>query len=213
VHLRRVRQENLRGRLTMRPLAIDLYCGLGVERECSQCGSPFAGRSNKQFCSTKCYQRHWYNRPPFPYERECRCCGVPFIVSARDDANRQYCGKACAKLAQRKGSIAWLRLHPEKPAEYGRNAKKKNTHVWRDRRRKDRTTILELLGGKCIVCGTRNPAWLHVDYIPTSKNERHRHSRTLKFVLANIQQFRLLCANHHYELTLTGKIEGTDIVQ
>ena len=29
----------------------------------------------------------------------------------------------------------------------------------------------------------------------------------------SVEIFRILCANHHYELTLTGKIEGTDIVQ
>jgi hypothetical protein len=36
---------------------------------------------------------------------------------------------------------------------------------------------------------------------------------TLRFTLANLKLFRILCANHHYELTLTGKIVGTDIVQ
>lgn len=197
--------------LEAKPLAIDLYCGM--ERKCQHCGADVVGRPDKRFCSSSCYQRHWYNRPPFPYDRKCRCCEKPFVVSERADANRQYCSQACARLAARKGSVVWLRLHPEKHAEYSRNAKNKNPHVWRDRRRRDRATILEILGGKCLVCGVDNPSWLHVDYIPTTKNERYRHSRTLKFVRANITLFRVLCANHHYELTLTGRIDGTDIVQ
>lgn len=109
--------------------------------------------------------------------------------------------------------MTWHRLHPERVKEYHRTSKVRRPYVWRDRRRADRATILELLGGKCLVCGVVNPLWLHVDYIPTTKNERYRHSRTLKFTRENLTLFRILCANHHYELTLTGKIEGTDIVQ
>ena len=40
-----------------------------------------------------------------------------------------------------------------------------------------------------------------------------RHPRHKKWVLDNIKDFRLLCANHHYELTLSGKIKGTNIKQ
>ena len=190
-------------------MAIDLF-----GRACEHCKKPLGiCRPDKKFCSTKCYQRHWYDRPSFPYKRTCRACKKPFVVSERADANRQYCGRACATEAARKGSKTWINLHPEKRSEYSQNEKRKNPHVWRDRRRADRTEILNLLGGKCLACGTNNPLWLHVDYVPTCKNERHRHSTTLKFVRANLSLFRVLCANHHYELTLTGKIEGTDIGQ
>lgn len=199
-----------------KPLAIDLFCGIGnkpMARECVQCGGAVVGRPDKKFCSSKCYQRHWYDRPPFPYARNCRACLMPFTVASRDDANRQYCSQACSKLAQRKGSKVWLRLHPEKQAEYTANRLSKNKDYWRDQGRSERKRILEMLGGKCIVCGVANPSWLHVDYVPTTRNERFRHSRAPKFVSANLNLFRILCANHHYELTLTGKIEGTDIVQ
>jgi hypothetical protein len=37
--------------------------------------------------------------------------------------------------------------------------------------------------------------------------------RLLAYIRKNKDNFRLLCANHHYELTLTGMIEGTDITQ
>jgi len=46
-----------------------------------------------------------------------------------------------------------------------------------------------------------------------SRELRYRHPRHLGFVMANLDAFRLLCANHHYELTLTGAIAGTDITQ
>ncbi len=183
-------------------------------RECLHCGKPLGVcRPDKKFCSTLCYQRHWHDRPGFPHERSCRACSKTFLVADRSDANRQYCSGVCAKEAQRKGSKIWIRLHPEKRAEYRDNQRKKNAAFWRDQRRSERKRILQALGGCCVVCGVNNPFWLHVDYIPTSKGERFRHGRALKFVMPNLHLFRLLCANHHYELTLTGKIEGTNIVQ
>ncbi len=197
----------------MKPLAIDLFCGL--ERRCAHCSDPLPEkcRSDKKFCSTSCYQRHFLNRPTFPYERKCKSCQTKFVVSQRADANRQYCSQACSKLAWRKGSVVWLRKHPEKRKEYSTARKKRNPEIWRDKARVQRQETLRLLGGKCLVCGVSNPSWLHVDYIPTCKNDRYRHSKTLRFISDNLTLFRLLCANHHYELTLTGKIEGTDVVQ
>ena len=82
-----------------------------------------------------------------------------------------------------------------------------------EKSRADRLAILELLGGQCVVCGTDNPSWLHADYIPTTRSLRFRHPRHLAFMREHIEDFRVLCANHHYELTLTGRIEGTDITQ
>jgi len=82
-----------------------------------------------------------------------------------------------------------------------------NTHPNR------RLRILELLGGACVVCGATNPSWLHVDYIPTSRDLKYRHPRHYRYVADHVDDFRILCANHHYELTLTGRIEGTEITQ
>lgn len=184
-------------------------------RKCLQCSGPIpdGSRRDRKFCCTPCYSKYSSHRPSFPYERNCKGCGVGFVVADRADANRQYCGKRCAKEASRKGSQTWHRLHPESSAATRKKRKKKDPHFERDKRRLDRAKILEMLGGGCVVCGTDNPSWLHVDYIPTCRDERHRHSRTLRFVSANVRLFRVLCANHHYELSITGKIEGTDIVQ
>lgn len=148
-----------------------------------------------------------------PFSRACRVCGTDFLVAAPGDANRRYCSQACAKRAYAKGVGIWRELHPERLKEYGRERVKKNADVWKEQARSERRRILEALGGQCVVCGATNPSWLHVDYIPTTKGQPYRHSRTLKFTLQNLGLFRILCANHHYELTLTGAIEGTDIVQ
>lgn len=89
----------------------------------------------------------------------------------------------------------------------------KNPGANRDTYPSNRAAIIDLLGGRCIVCGVANPNWLHVDFIPTTRNTPYRHPRHLKYVKEHLDLFRLLCANHHYELTLTRKIEGTDITQ
>lgn len=184
-----------------------------MERKCLQCSAEVTGRPDKLFCSTKCYQRHWYDRPPFPYKRNCKTCNKEFVVKERADANRKYCCQKCSRKAYAKGIGVWNKLHPEKLIEYRKRSEDKNKIRWRENGRNERKKIIEILGGKCIVCGVKNQHWLHVDYIPTTRNEIHRHPRNLKFVSANLKLFRILCANHHYELTLTGKIEGTDIVQ
>lgn len=170
-------------------------------------------RSDKLFCSTRCAQRTHYGRQKTPFLRSCKVCTSAFTVANRDDANRRYCSQNCSRKAYAKGIGDWNKLHPEKLKEYRRTYVNKDPSRWAEIRRDQRTRILQELGGVCIVCGVSKPNWLHVDYIPTTRNERFRHSRTLKYTLANLELFRILCANHHYELTLTGNIEGTDIVQ
>ena len=97
--------------------------------------------------------------------------------------------------------------------QYNKNRTEKNPTIWQEKTRKERLEIIALLGGSCVVCAANNPNWLHVDYIPTTRGKPYRHPRHLRFVREHMNEFRLLCANHHYELTLTGKIEGTDITQ
>lgn len=89
----------------------------------------------------------------------------------------------------------------------------KNPGAWRDKHRRERLEAIRLLGGKCVVCGAINPNWLHVDYVPTTNGKPYRHPRHLKYIREHLEDFRLLCANHHYELTLTGQIQGTEITQ
>jgi hypothetical protein len=188
------------------PLCIDLCCGY--------CGIDMRGcRRDKKFCSAKCAQRSRNGHQKMPFNRNCRVCEHEFLVVTNADANRKYCSNNCAKRAYAKGIGIWKKLNPERVKQYQLERVKRNADVWKDQARSERRRILEMLGGKCIVCGVTNISWLHVDYIPTCRGRIYRHPRTLKYTAQNLHLFRLLCANHHYELTLTGKIEGTEIVQ
>ena len=145
--------------------------------------------------------------------RNCKQCNKPFPLKNRRDNNRKYCSSACAKRAYTKRIMDWKKEHPDKDREYRRNRENKNPNIWRDKVRKERLEKIKLLGGKCIACGANNLNWLHIDYIPTTKEVPYRHPRHINYIRNHIKDFRILCANHHYELSLTGKIEGTEIEQ
>jgi hypothetical protein len=145
--------------------------------------------------------------------RLCRRCNSPFLLKSAADANRQLCSQKCAKAQSTKIVKAWLDDHPEAMAQYNRQRVFKNPGYWREKARAERLESLQLLGGKCVVCGVTNPSWLHVDYIPTTRDKAYRHPRGIAYIRRNMADFRILCANHHYELTLTRRIEGTDITQ
>ncbi len=176
------------------------YCGCEVEAE----------RKTKKFCSSVCAQR---KARGWPKQRDCRHCGMGFEVRDRSDANRQHCSRACAKNHNAHRVSTWQAEHPDAWRRYAETRKAKNPHLWREKWQKERLEIIDLLGGGCAVCGVSNPAWLHVDFIPTQRGEKFRHPRHAAFVRRNSSLFRLLCANHHYEITLTGRIEGSDIIQ
>lgn len=178
---------------------------------CATCGNSLLGkRPGARYCSDHCYNIRRRNPDT---ERACKFCGTSFPLKDRSDANRQYCSSACAKAQCAKTVRGWKVARPGYMRPYNDNRVTKNPEVWREKQRRDRARQLELLGGKCIVCGVTNPNWLHIDYVPTTRNTPYRHGRGLAFIRRNIHLFRLLCANHHYELTLTGRIEGTDITQ
>lgn len=182
-----------------------------LETKCQHCGALFeAQRKTRKFCSRACA-----NRSSWAAEktRNCLHCGNSFPLKSAADANRKHCSKACAKAHNVKRIKDWNQDHPDAMKQYNANRTNKNANAYKEQSRKERLAILELLGGKCIVCGVDNPNWLHVDYIPTTRGTPYRHPRHLRYVREHITNFRLLCANHHYELTLTGKIEGTDITQ
>lgn len=178
---------------------------------CEHCGEPFQAKARRQrFCSTRCASRARY---VIERVRECRHCGNEFPVSSRADANRQHCSRACAKAHGAKRTKAWVEAHPEARSLYEHHRKEKSPKADLYRSRRRRADILELLGGACVVCGVTNPYWLHVDYVPTQRDIPHRHPRHFSYISQHVDEFRILCANHHYELTLTGRIEGTDITQ
>lgn len=178
---------------------------------CQHCGKVFESqRVTRKFCSRSC---SGYAVWVVESSRNCRECGKPFPVRSRGDANRQHCSKACAKKHNAKSIKAWKDTHPDYMPTYQKQRSVKNPGMWKEKARRERAEILKILGGCCIVCGVENPNWLHVDYIPTTRDTPYRHPRNLAYIRANREMFRILCANHHYELTLTGRIEGTDITQ
>lgn len=180
-------------------------------RACKRCGVDLRGfRSDKVYCSEKCRQR-FLSR--FPKERHCRYCGSAFKIRTHSDANRQLCSQKCAKKQNAKRLKKWNDEHPDAMSRYNKNRIVKNPGAYKESHRNGRIQIIAALGGKCIVCSVTNHNWLHVDYIQTTRNKPFRHPRHPAYVLKNLNEFRLLCANHHYELTLTRKILGTNITQ
>lgn len=178
---------------------------------CQHCGKVFeAQRITRKFCSQSCANRSTWSAERF---RACLRCGKQFPLNSSADANRQHCSKACAKARNAKKIKEWNQEHPDSAVEYRKNRIIKNPGMWKEKYRQERLQIISLLGGACIVCGAVNPNWLHVDFIPTTRDTPYRHPRHLKYIRENADKFRLLCANHHYELTLTGHIEGTEIYQ
>ena len=178
-----------------------LYCGKEVEA---------IRPTRKKFCSLRCNFRYIHH---LSSERQCKLCGKTFPLVDASDNNRRYCSQACEKKAITKNTKAWWDAHPEANAIYQQRYLAKTPGAYRDKARRDRLEAIRILGGKCIICGGSNPSWLHVDYIPTTNGKPYRHPRHLKYIKDHISDFRLLCANHHYELTLTGKIVGTMITQ
>ncbi len=179
---------------------------------CLCCGKEIeCQRRTKKWCSPRCYARH---RNGYPKSRKCLECGTEFqILTQQADANKKYCCYKCSKRANSRQVKEWIGAHPEAVVAYRKRRLEKNPGEWKEKARRERLEAIRILGGKCFVCEAINPNWLHVDYIPTMRGTGGRHPRHLAFVRRNLKDFRLLCANHHYELTQTGRIEGTDITQ
>jgi hypothetical protein len=180
------------------------------------CLKSLAGkRPDADYCSSECYDRR--KRFAGAVARTCAAldCQNIFPLKDRSDANRKYCSDACAKRTYQKASVEWRTKRPGYMAEYNATRTAKNPGVWVEKSRAARAEALELLGGKCSVpiCHVTNPHWLHIDFIPTTRGTPYRHSRGIAYLRKHLELFRLLCANHHYELTLTGKIEGSNITQ
>lgn len=181
------------------------------QRQCQHCGKVFQSqRKTRKFCSQPCASRSaWVAEK----SRLCRQCGKAFSLKSAADANRQHCSKACSKKAVQKSTLAFYERNPRYMDRVHKERIIKHPGMWREKHRNERLQAIELLGKACVVCGVTNPSWLHVDYKPTTNGKPYRHPRHLKYISEHVSDFRLLCANHHYELTLTGKIAGTTITQ
>lgn len=193
-----IEKEN--ARMVKMPIITCLFCNKQFE----------AKRKTRKYCSELCASR---TRTNFPKERTCQECGKVFQVETRADAARKYCSQQCTKRHHTKSTKGWVEDHAGINKVYAKNRVIKDPLAWKKHANKQRQLILDLLGGQCIVCNATNPNWLHVDYIPTTRGVPHRHPRHFAYISKHKNDFRLLCANHHYELTLTGAIEGTDITQ
>lgn len=181
---------------------------------CKYCSKEFnASRKDAFYCSDACGQMYRKHQGPKKRQRACKECGTVFKLETRGDANRRYCSSQCAKRAYNKQQSVWHFENPHVMKEYNQNRIKKNPGAWKRKDRLGRAEAIRLLGGKCVVCGVDNPNWLHIDFVSGSRGLQYRHPRHIAYIREHLHEFRLLCANHHYELTLTGKIDGTDITQ
>jgi predicted nucleic acid-binding Zn ribbon protein len=143
-------------------------------------------------------------------ERKCVICGHDYYAVA---PLQKTCSLPCRKILWEKNGHVFKERNPRKMQVYNATRLLKDPDTWSRKFKEERLVILQALGGKCIACDATNPNWLHVDYVPTMAGTGMRHPRHKKWVLDHISDFRILCANHHYELTITGKIEGTNIIQ
>jgi predicted nucleic acid-binding Zn ribbon protein len=143
-------------------------------------------------------------------ERICHVCKKDYKAVSY---MQKTCSKECRRVLYLENQKRFKDKNPGCMKSYNENRIKKNPTVWKDKVRNERMDILTALGGKCIVCGVTNPNWLHTDYIPTMEDIGYRHPRHKRWVLDHLKDFRILCANHHYELSITGKIEATTITQ
>lgn len=145
-------------------------------------------------------------------DRICIVCEKPYKAVA---PLQKTCSIDCRRKKDRVHQIKFHYRNPDVMKKYNKNRLEKNPNFWIDKGRKEREEIIEKLGSKCCVhyCTVVNPIHLHIDYVPTMIGTGYRHPRHKKWVLDNLKDFRLLCANHHYELSITGSIENTDIKQ
>lgn len=145
-------------------------------------------------------------------DRICVICGSQYKAVS---PLQKTCSIDCRSKHYAKLTKSFKERNPDVMKMYNRNRVSKNPNVWKEKQAKDRIEIINALGGVCCVegCGASNPNCLHADYIPTMQGTGFRHPRHRKWVMDNIKDFRLLCANHHYELSITGMIEGTNITQ
>lgn len=72
-------------------------------------------------------------------------------------------------------------------------------NAWMARRRADG---IEMLGGRCVVCGTTER--LEVDHIDRSTKTSHRiWSWSWQRIVVELAKCQLLCHQHHFEKTLS----------
>lgn len=183
-----------------------------INVHCVECGEKYSTHDRKKlYCTDACAKLQKARIKD--RRRFCRWCGKMYLAIPPNN-NQRSCSEKCSGEFNDFMEARWRKAYPDRVEVHRQKRKDGHPDMWREKARQERLETLRILGGKCIVCGVDNPNWLHIDYAPGSDEfEGKRHPRHIAFIIRNKDKFRLLCANHHYELTLTGKIEGTDITQ
>ena len=143
-------------------------------------------------------------------DRVCTICNKNYKAVA---PLQKTCSEDCRNIKNKKLKESYGTKYTDRKKKYAENRMKKNPNIWKDKYRRERLEVIKALGSKCKACGHSNVIHLHIDYIPTMIGTGQRHPRHKKWFMDNLKDLRLLCANHHYELTTTGAIEGTSIKQ
>jgi hypothetical protein len=72
----------------------------------------------------------------------------------------------------------------------------------KERTSRDRATMYDLMGGKCVCCGERNPIFFQVDHVENDQDYRGNYnnggSLKLRNYLKEPDRYQLLCANCNY---------------
>lgn len=144
-------------------------------------------------------------------DRVCTICEKPYKAVS---PLQKTCSDECRKVKNKGNRDKFHTNNEGKHKEYNKTRLERKPNYWKDKYNQERNEVIVALGGECIACGNKNPLHLHLDYIPTMRGKGgFRHPRHKRWMLDNLKDFRVLCANHHTELTLTGRIDGTQITQ
>lgn len=191
---------------------VELVC-----KRCSKCFKvePNVARSGRQYCSITCknyvsgLSLADYNkirRQSFKDRGMCSNCGIrpPGETQKCEECREKFkissrvSGKKNQKTRQEKARLKLL-----DPIE-----REKINACAKQRRKKLRSEILDLLGGKCVCCGETNKIYLQVDHL-NKDGKQHRalcnnDTYTLfKDIKKNPSRFelRVLCASCHFAFT------------
>ena len=82
---------------------------------------------------------------------------------------------------------------------YYSNRIRKRPDLWKKKYYQKRDQVINALGGKCNICGETNYLWLRIGY---KKVLGWKHPRSAAFILKNLEDFQVLCANHHQEKSI-----------
>ena len=113
-------------------------------------------------------------------------------------------------MANKKRIKQWNQDHADRILEY-RKKQASQPNYFRKAALRRRMKVLSVLGGKCVVCGIDDLLFLQCHYIPTIKGMGWRHPKHDRWIIDHKEDFMLLCANHHQELSITNQIRGFNV--